>query len=278
MCSKARLGILVMLTMVLSCTSYRKVQKIRSGEIEVGLAVADDKPQEKEAEPVIDSIRGTLSDGPIIMNAIRDDVTGEMVATDVINASRVVARFRNVAERHGYVSVEFDVIVPEEMYDSRWQLRIHPSMIAGNDTSHLESIYLTGLKYREAQLRGYERYRRFLSTIISDTTEFIRIRQLEIFIRRNFPETYAMKTDSSIVSDPVAENLFGVTQLEALRHYTDMRRIRHNENRKARTGMMYRRFVKSPIQSEGICLDTVIISKEAPLCIGIRILSGPYQV
>ena len=41
-----------------------------------------------------------------------------------------------------------------------------------------------------------------------------------------------------------------------------MRRIRHNENRKARTGMMYRRFVKSPIQSEGICLDTVIISKE----------------
>jgi len=238
------------------------VQKIRSGEIEVGLAVADDKPQEKEAEPVIDSIRGTLSDGPIIMNAIRDDVTGEMVATDVINASRVVARFRNVAERHGYVSVEFDVIVPEEMYDSRWQLRIHPSMIAGNDTSHLESIYLTGLKYREAQLRGYERYRRFLSTIISDTTEFIRIRQLEIFIRRNFPETYAMKTDSSIVSDPVAENLFGVTQLEALRHYTDIRRIRHNENRKARTGMMYRRFVKSPIQSEGICLDTVIISKE----------------
>lgn len=262
MCSEARLGILVMLTMVLSCTSYRKVQKIRSGEIEVGLAVADDKPQEKEAEPVIDSIRGTLSDGPIIMNAIRDDVTGEMVATDVINASRVVARFRNVAERHGYVSVEFDLIVPEDMYDSRWQLRIHPSMIAGNDTSHLESIYLTGLKYREAQLRGYERYRRFLSTIISDTTEFIRIRQLEIFIRRNFPETYAMKTDSSIVSDPVAENLFGVTQLEALRHYTDMRRIRQNENRKARTGMMYRRFVKSPIQSEGICLDTVIISKE----------------
>lgn len=92
MCSKARLGILVMLTMALSCTSYRKVQKIRSGEIEVGLAVADDKPQEKEAEPVIDSIRGTLSDGPIIMNAIRDDVTGEMVATDVINASRVTVR------------------------------------------------------------------------------------------------------------------------------------------------------------------------------------------
>ena len=162
MCSKARLGILVMLMMVLSCTSYRKVQKIRSGEIEVGLAVADEKPQDKESEPVIDSIRGTLSDGPIIMSAIRDDVTGEMVATDVINASRVVARFRNVAERHGYVSVEFDVIVPEEMYDSRWQLRIHPSMIAENDTSRLESIYVTGQKYREEQLRGYERYRRFL--------------------------------------------------------------------------------------------------------------------
>ena len=226
------------------------------------LAVAEEKPLEEEEEPVIDSIRSTLSDGPLIMNAIRDDATGEMVATDIINASRVVARFRNVAERAGYVSVGFDVIVPEEMHDSRWQLRIFPYMTMKGDRTPLDAIYVTGQKYRAAQIRGYERYRRFLASIITDTTEFIRVRQLEIFLKRNFPETYAMKTDTSLVSEPMAENLFGVTQVEALRHYTDKRSIRHNENRKARSGKMYRRFVKDPLVKDGVRLDTVILSNE----------------
>jgi hypothetical protein len=111
MCSEIKVALTLLLILMVSCTSYRKVQKIRSGEVVMELAVADEKPLEEEEGPVIDSIRSTLSDGPLIMNAIRDDATGEMVATDIINASRVVARFRNVAERAGYVSVGFDVIV-----------------------------------------------------------------------------------------------------------------------------------------------------------------------
>ena len=224
------------------------------------MSVADEKPLEDEKEPVIDSIRSSLADGPLIMNAIRDDETGEMVATDIINASRVVARFRNVAERAGYVSIGFDLIVPEEMYDSKWQLRISPYMNIKDRRTPLESVYVTGTKYRAAQMRGYERYRRFIASIITDSTEFIRMGQLEIFLKRNFPETYAMKNDSSLVSEPMAENLFGVTQLEALRHYTDKLSLRQNENRKARKGKMYKRFVKDPIISEGIRLDTVIHS------------------
>lgn len=251
--------VLVALT-IASCTSYRKAQKIRNGEVGMGLSVADEKPLEEEKEPVIDSIRSSLTDGPLIMNAIRDDETGEMVATDIINASRVVARFRNVAERAGYVSIGFDLIVPEEMYDSKWQLRISPYMTIKDERTPLESVYVTGSKYRAAQMRGYERYRRFIDSIITDSTEFIRLGQLEIFLKRNFPETYAMKNDSSIVSEPMAENLFGVTQLEALRHYTDKLSLRQNENRKARKGKMYKKFVKDPIISEGIRLDTVIHS------------------
>ena len=92
MCFKTKIGLVILLIAAISCTSYRKVQKIRSGKVEMGLAVADEKPLEEEDEPVIDSIRSTLSDGPLIMNAIRDDATGEMVATDVINASRVTVR------------------------------------------------------------------------------------------------------------------------------------------------------------------------------------------
>ena len=62
--------------------------------------VPDDGPEPEEEEPVqIDSIRSTLADGPTIMNAIRDSETGEMVATDIICASKVVDRVRNVGER-----------------------------------------------------------------------------------------------------------------------------------------------------------------------------------
>lgn len=260
MCSKWKCLLVLVVLIFVSCTSYRKAQRIRNGEVEMGLSVADEEPIEEEKEPVIDSIRSTLSDEPLIMNAIRDDETGEMVATDIINASRVVARFRNVAERAGYVSIGFDVIVPEQMYDSKWQLRISPYMTIKDERTPLESVYVTGSKYRAAQMRGYERYRRFISSIITDTTKFIRLGQLEIFLKRNFPETYAMKNDSSIVSEPMAENLFGVTQLEALRHYTDKLGLRQNENRKARSGKMYKRFVKDPIVSEGIRLDTVMQS------------------
>ena len=87
MYSEMKAVLALLLILAVSCTSYRKVQKIRSGEVAMELAVAEEKPLEEEEGPVIDSIRSTLSDGPLIMNAIRDDATGEMVATDIINAA-----------------------------------------------------------------------------------------------------------------------------------------------------------------------------------------------
>ena len=184
------------------------------------ISVPDEKPLDdgEDKDVKIDSIRSDLSDGPIIMNAIRDSETGEMVATDVINASTVIARFRNVAERAGYVSISFDVTVPSEMSSSDWQLKLRPFMRIQEDTVALEPLYITGEWYRKEQLRGYERYREFLASIITDTTDLVRIGQLEIFLQRHYPETYAMKNDTSLISDPVARNLFGVTQADALRH------------------------------------------------------------
>ena len=230
----------------------------------MSLSVSEEKPLEEDEEKdmVIDSIRGTLSDGPIIMNAIRDTDTGEMVATDIISASKVVARFRNVAERAGYVSVSFDVTVPSGMSDSQWQLKIQPLMGIQNDTLPLDAIYITGEKYRAGQLRGYERYRAFLSSIITDSTDFIRIGQLEIFLERHYPETYAMKNDSSFVPAPEAENLFGVTQREALMHYSKHLKWKRNERRKERRKAMFDKYVKDPIVSEGIRLDTVLVASD----------------
>ena len=230
----------------------------------MGLSVSDEKPIDPEEDRgvEIDSIRGTLSDGPLIMNAIRDSETGEMVATDVISASKVTARFRNVAERAGYVSISFDVTVPAEMADSKWQLKIRPFMAIQEDTLALDPLYITGANYRAAQLRGYQRYRAFLNSIITDTTDFIRIGQLEIFLERHYPETYAMKRDSSLISEPEAENLFGVTQRDALIHYSRSLKWHRNERKKSRIDLMYRKYVKDPIVREGIRLDTVLIGTE----------------
>lgn len=230
-----------------------------SGELGIGMYVPDDEPEEGEIVTVdVDSIRSTLADGPIIMNAIRDSETGEMVATDVISASKVVARFRNVAERLGYVTINFDIVVPAGMSDSRWQLKMNPFMCIADDTLALEPVYITGAAYREGQLRGYQRYQAFIASIITDTTAFIRMDQLEKFLERHFPETYAMKNDTTLISEPMAENLFGVTQEEALRHYTKHLKQKWNERRKARSGRMYERYVRDPIRNDGIRLDTVM--------------------
>ena len=263
MCSKCLIFISVSM-ILLSCSPVGKMKKIRSGEVTMTLAVPEEKPIEEEIgkEVVIDSIRGTLSEGPIIMNAIKDTETGEMVATDVINASKVTARFRNVAERAGYVSISFDVTVPSAMSDSQWQLKILPFMSMQDDTIPLDALYITGERYRAEQLRGYERYRAFLASIITDSTDFIWIKQLEVFLERHYPETYAMKRDSSYVPAPMAENLFGVTQKEALMHYSKHLKYRRNERRKERKDMMFGRYVKDPIVSEGVRLDTVLVAAD----------------
>ena len=195
----------------------------------------------------------------IIMNAIKDE-DGEMVAHDVIDAAVVTARFRNVAERHGKVDIEFQVKVPASMQDSRWQLRFHPKMYILEDTLSLDDVIITGNEYRKAQLRGYQHYEKWLGSIITDSTLFINRWQLELFIERNIPELYAFKTDTSYVTDEQFSSVYGVTQKQAVEHYTNNLAKRYNERKKARKEEMYRRYVKAPIVTEGIRLDTVIVN------------------
>ena len=194
----------------------------------------------------------------IIMKAIRDEQSGEMVANEVLNAAIVTARFRNIAERRGKVDLQFQVIVPQDMQDSKWQLRFYPDMFIMEDSIRLEPVIITGADYRKAQLKGYEQYERFLAKIISDTTKFINIKQLEIFLERNIPQVFAFKTDSSEVSDEVFYSFYGVSDQEALEHYTDHFAKRLNAKRIRDKGKMFAKYVKAPIVSEGIRLDTVI--------------------
>ncbi len=244
------------------CGSSTKIGEIRSRELAATLALS--RGEIEEERRVIASKRDTTSitddsgNTILLMKAVKDDESGEMVATETLDAAVITARFRNVAERHGKVDLRFEIIVPAEMQDSKWQLRFYPDMYILADSLRLESVIITGSDYRKGQLKGYEQYDRFIRSIITDTTRFIDLRNLEIFIERNIPELYRFKRDSSIVSDEQFLSYYGVSEKEAIDHYTNRIAIRRNEHRKAIRDKMYRKYVKVPIKKDGIRLDTVI--------------------
>ena len=265
---KTRIHILILLgtaLLAVSCATQRKIKEIREGNVsEVQLALSNesdkDLPEMKIAQVTRDTLKIKDDDGTdiLIMKAVKDEETGEMVATDVIDAATVTARFRNVAERRGKVDLAFQVIVPESMIDSKWQLRFYPDLFVLEDSTRLDPVIITGEGYRKSQLKGYQQYDRFLSKIIDDTTKFVNIKALEIFLKRNIPQIYAFKTDSTYVSDEQFFSVYGVSEQEAVEHYTNKNAKKRNDRRIARMDKMYKRYVKLPIVTEGIRLDTVI--------------------
>lgn len=252
-----------------SCAVRTKLTYIESEGMAPGISLplmsggGEDEGTVPESVP--DSDMTDNDGGPVILNAIRDTETGEMVATDVIKASTVTARFRNVAERCGKINIEFDITVPESLIYSRWQLEFVPTMTVMQDTLDLDPVYITGEKYRSAQLRGYQRYQAFIDSIITDSSEFVMMEQLTLFIRRNYPETYAMRNDTSFIAEPDAVNYFGVSQKEALEHYTRHLMYRRNERKKQDREKMFGRYVKAPFIEGGARLDTVIASSSGDI-------------
>ena len=210
-----------------SCATQKKLKSIRKGEVtDIQLTLGNEVsniPELKEINVTRDTLKIKDDEGRdiLIMKAIKDEETGEMVATDVIDAATVTARFRNVAERSGKVDLNFQVIVPQSMMDGKWQLRFYPDLFVLDDSTRLDPVIITGASYRKAQLKGYQQYDRFLSKIIEDTTKFVNIKALEIFLKRNIPQVYAFKSDSTFVSDDEFYSVYGVSEQEAVKHYTN---------------------------------------------------------
>ena len=260
--SVAALSVLVAIGVVVSCGTSRKADDIRQRGLAPQLVLPGEDPLPemdfRKARRDTLTVRDESGREILIMKAVRDDETGEMVATDILDAAVITARFRNVAERGGRVDLRFQIIVPGEMQDPAWQLRFTPDMYILGDSTRLESVIITGEGYRKAQLKGYEQYERFLSKIVSDTTRFIDIGQLEIFLERNIPQVFAFKADSSEVSDERFLSAYGVSEQEALEHYTNRIAVKRNRRRIASQEKMYHKYVKAPIVTEGVRLDTVI--------------------
>lgn len=253
--------IIALLSIAVSCGSQKKLEVLRERRLsaQIMLPQSVSPRQLKYSAPAKDSIKVQDFEGRevLIMKAVRDE-NGEMVATDQIRAAYVSARFRNIAERQGKVELRFELLVPASMQDSKWQLRFIPHLRIMDELKELEPVLITGRQYREKQLRGYEQYGKFLKTIIADTLSFVNLRELEIFIERFMPRLYKFKNDTSFVSDKEFRSCYGVSEKEAIEHYTNGFALRINERRKMRKGAMYRKYVKAPIVTEGLKLDTVL--------------------
>ena len=248
--------------LIAGCASGRKMKTLKSGTVRPSLALTKEQDFIPDIRKDLKAQRDTfvIKDGDkeiLIMKAIKNE-DGEMVAHDVLDAAVVTARFRNVAERNGRVDIEFQVIVPQSMQDSKWQLRFRPQMYIMQDTLDLDPVIITGAEYRKGQLRGYQQYEKFLATIVTNPDEFVNWWLLELFIERNMPDLYAFKTDSTYVSDEEFASVYGVTEKEAIEHYTDDLARKANNKRISRREKMYRKYVKVPIVTEGLRLDTVI--------------------
>ena len=231
-------ALLLTLACLAGCGPQRKLERLRRQSLGAQMVIADEKelPEiEMGAEPRRDTMVVEDPDGNqvLIMRAVKDE-NGEMVATDVLQAAKVTARFRNVAERSGRVDLNFRIIVPEAMQDRDWQLRFYPDLFIREDSLRLDPILITGEGYRKAQLKGYEHYQRFLDSIAADSTHFIDRFQLEMFLRRNLPDIYRYKTDSTSVSDEEFRSHYGITERQALAHYTNQLVVRRNRRKVGR--------------------------------------------
>lgn len=237
-----------------ACATTKKLNRIQGESIAATIAL----PERDQVAPDLTRFSNVKSDTlkiydfagkeVMVMKAVQDE-DGEMVAKDVIKPAVVTARFRNVAERRGKVDLEFQVIVPESMRDGKWQLRFYPDLFVLGDSTRLQPVIVTGEEFRNSQLRGYQLYERFLAKMMADSTKYANLRQLEIFLERNFPDIYAYKNDSSFVNETDLVTIFGLTEQEAVDHY---------DRRDAKRDEAYHRHVKVPIVTEGIRLDTVI--------------------
>ena len=256
-----------LLLAITACSVQKKLDRLHADRPTAELALdnsVSDMPELEIKKITRDTLKVKDDDGSeiFIMKAIRDDESGEMVANEVLDAAVVTARFRNIAERQGKIDLAFQVIVPASMQDSKWQLRFTPEMYILEYSLKLDPVIITGSGYRKSQLKGYQQYERFLSRIISDSTQFVNLRQLEVFIKRNIPQIYAFRTDSTYVSDEQFYSVFGVSEDEAIDHYTNKVARFVNEKRKSRKGQVFNRYVKVPILSDGIRLDTVMVDAD----------------
>ncbi len=253
------------------CSYHKKVSDLQRNEIkatvvlphnEVAAKIINKTAEENESHVTEDKIvRTELQGNAVIMNTVYDEESGETVITDNLKEVVVEAPYRNVAERNGIIELAFDLIVPSQMQDTKWQIRFTPQLFYLEDSLNLNKIYITGNMYRQKQLKGYELYNRFLASILPDSSfvkSFCYVRLMEIFLKRNFPIVHNLKKDTLLHDVSYIEEHLGSEGMRVIEHYTKNRLVKRNNKRKLMLGKMFNKYVKVPLDTAGLRLDTII--------------------
>lgn len=259
-----RVFVLAALVLALSgCSLFRKELRLVKRNVGVTATVSEDPDtcSAGEADSAImfggtdDEYRyvDTSADaGRVLMNAVTDESTGELVATDNLNAIVIRADYKHIAERNGIVELAFDLRIPAAMKDRDWQVRITPKFLWSGDSVVSDRIFVTGDEFRNRQLRGYRKYQQYFDSIVPDSADFVRafasLGLLDRFIKRN-----------------IVRGGCEVSEAEAIDHYIRHWLVRANDRKKARLQKMFEKYVRHPIEREGLRLDTLIENEKGDI-------------
>lgn len=253
----AAAGMALCLLMCLGCAGGKKLALLRDEGITARVAAGSlddvdyarlDNVVQDESPQVVEIT--DLQGNRIIMNAVKDEESGEMVAVDQLDEIVVVARFRHVAERNGVVDLVFELSVPLELQNRMWQVRFTPQYYVLGDTLTADMIYVTGERFRKVQNWEHAMYGNYLRKIVPQEvadTLYLRQRQLGLFMERAASGKGMQDT--------------GGLRRRAEEHYRMRLLHRMNANRAEAQKSVYRRFVVDPFPNGGVRLDSVVYDK-----------------
>ena len=232
--------------LVVGCAGGRKLAVVKEEGITAAVAAGslDDvlvEPFDSTSVADVEVIEvEDLQGNTIIMNAVKDEESGEMVATEQLNEIVVQAKFRHVAERNGMIDLVFEILVPAQLQRNMWQVRFTPYYCYLGDTLEAEKIFVTGEKFRKVQNWEYMMYRNYSRGVLSKG-EADRKYGLHALAER-FAQRYGF--------DDGASEHYRMKLLDKINM--------HKEGAKER---IFNRFVVDPFPEHGVRIDSVLYDK-----------------
>ena len=232
--------------LVVGCAGGRKLAVVKEEGITAAVAAGSlddvlvepfDSTSVEGAEVIeVEDLQGNT----IIMNAVKDEESGEMVASEQLNEIVVQARFRHVAERNGLIDLVFEIMVPSQLQKDMWQVRFTPYYCYLGDTLEAEKIFVTGEKFRKVQNWEYMMYRNYSRGVLSKG-EADRKYGMHTLAER-FVQRYGFDDGTS-------------------EHYRMKLLDRINSHKDGAKERIFNRFVVDPFPEHGVRIDSVLYDK-----------------
>lgn len=231
-----RISLLLLCICIVSCAGQgRKLSNAIASNASVGVSI----PSNGEVNTSSYTGQSQESAYEELSDAEKEIRELDPSGTYMLNSICVEAKFKNVAERCGFIELGFNISVPAVLMDRNWQLRMSPCLNMLGTDQRLDDIYISGEEYRNRQLQGYRKYNDYINSILADSSLSLRYRHLlEVYIERHEASPQAME------------------------HYVRRLKKWFNDRKRERIPKAYARYVRNPFPEEGVRLDSVVLSDD----------------